>query len=184
MRVPVTDAFDDTDQLESLEVTLTSEQIEWLRQTADERDLPVDHVLRTILTAQMRDENETAAPPSESGDSIPHSPDKHPTPSSAEAERSATDDVPETDESSSNESSSEDDSPSIVESLRSASERLQDLTEDEDDAKEPDRHDTLARLRAHAENAQDAENDATENDPETVLMDDAPSRSMFDMMED
>jgi hypothetical protein len=172
MRVPVTDAFDDTDQLESLEVKLTPKQIEWLKQTAAERDLSLDHVLRTILTAQMRDD-EAAAPPPESGDSIPRSPDEQPTPSRAEPKPTSDGDSP-----------SEDDSPSIVESLRSASERLQDLTEDEDDAKEPELHDTLARLRAHDDNAPDAEADSKDHRPETILTDDTPSRSMFDMMEE
>lgn len=179
MRVPVTDAFDDSDQLESLQVKLTPDQIEWLRQTADERDLSLDHVLRTILTAQMRNEEDAPAPPPGSGDSIPHSPDEQPTPSKADANQATDDTSPGEDKSS-----RDNGSPSIVESLRSASERLQDLTEEEEeDANETDLHDTLDRLRAHVDSTND-ENDSADHTPETVLMDDTPSRSMFDMMEE
>lgn len=168
MRIPVTDAFDDADQLESLEVKLSPKQIEWLKQTAADRDLSLDHMLRTILTAKMREEEASASLPPESGDSIPQSPNAAPTPSSTEPEEDTADDDP----------------PSIVESLRSASERLQDLTDEEDEATPSDPADTLARLRSRADNASTTDDDSTENGPETVLMDDTPSRSMFDMMEE
>jgi len=168
MRVPVTDAFDDSDQLESLEVKLTPDQIEWLEQMAAKRNLSLDHMLRTLLTAKMREAEEPSPPSPESGDSIPHSPDEAPTPSEAASETNAKED---------------DDSPSIVESLRSASERLQDLTEEEEDAKESDLHDTLARLRTHVDNASDSEDESNEDGPGTVLVDD-PGRSMFDMVEE
>ncbi len=178
MHIPVTDAFDDTDPMESLEVKLTPDQIQWLRTTAEERDLSVDHVLRTILNTQMREETETPLPPSGSGDSIPHSPNGQPTPSEATSSNEGADDESPRD----NESPREDESPSIVESLRSASERLQDLTEEDDDAKGSDLSDTLARLQARTDS--DAEEDTQTTGSETVLTNDSPNRSMFDMMED
>lgn len=168
MRIPVTDAFDDTGQLQSLEIELSPHQIEWLRQKADERGLSVDHMVRTILTAQMRDEDgDDAVRSSESGDGVPHSHDDAPTPSV----------------SGDDEMGEEDDETSIVESLRSASERLQELTDDEEgDTADSDLPDTLSRLQGRIDTPSDS--DDSEDDPGTVLLDDNPSRSMFDMVEE
>jgi plasmid stability protein len=60
--IPITDAFDETDLLESLEVALTPQQIAWLKDTAAERGLSTDHMLRALLNAQMRTEERSAAP--------------------------------------------------------------------------------------------------------------------------
>lgn len=67
--VPITDAFDAADPMESLDVALTPQQIAWLKDTAAERDLSLDHMLRTLINAQMRAEKSpSAAPPAASGD--------------------------------------------------------------------------------------------------------------------
>jgi len=179
MQIPVTDAFDDADPLRSLEVELTPRQVDWLEQKADERGLSVDHVLRSIITAQIRGANSGPVPSSHSGDGVPHSPSVNPAP---KGDRDAAADE-------------EEDSPSsIVDSLRSASERLQDLTDD-DSGPEPssDLRDTLSRLQSYADASPEAassdeETSSDENAPSTeesaeVVVDD-PGRSMFDMVED
>lgn len=165
-RVPITDAFDYTDQLESREVELTPEQLSWLKEKAEERGVSIDHMLRTILTAQMEDAEEVPPPSPHSGDGAPQS----------------------TTDSSSNPtdpSESDTDTPSLVESLRSASERLDDLTEngeDEDEDSTHDLHDTLSRLKVHIDNATDEDANAEDDDPGTVLMDNT-NQSMFDMVD-
>ena len=173
MQVPVTDAFDETDQLESLRVELTPEQIEWLEKTAAERGLSVDHLLRSIITAQMRGVDETPSVPEESGDGTSGSPsmDVSGTPPT------------DTTDAGDEESSRGSDPPSIVESLRSASERLQDLTEEEDEAKESGLHDTLSRLQAHMDSTPDTDEDDSSNTPSRTMLDNE-NRSMFDMMDE
>lgn len=179
MQIPVTDAFDDTDPLRSLEVELTPRQVDWLEQKADERGLSVDHVLRSIITAQIREANSEPAPSSRSGDGAPQSPDVNPAPEGGRD--AAADDA-------------EDSSSSIVDSLRSASERLQDLTDDDSES-EPssDLRDTLSRLQSYAdasteeassneEPSPDEDAPSTEETPDFVV--DDHSRSMFDMIED
>jgi hypothetical protein len=167
-RIPITDAFDATDRLESLEVELTTEQIEWLRAKAEERGLSLDHMLRTVVTAQMRAQGDEPATSAPSGDGLAESTPPTASPTGAESD---------TDEA-------DDDKPSIVDSLRSASERLQDLTEKDDDAETPDPHDTLKRLQARL--GESGESDAETNEeesPGTVILQNR-NRSMFDMMED
>lgn len=165
-RVPITDAFDDTDELEALPVKLTPEQVEWLQEKAEEQGVSVDHMLRTLLNAQMRDAEDTTPLPSQSGDGAPQSTT---TPTSADA-RSADDDT----------SQSDTDTPSIVESLRSASERLHDLTEEEEESESThDLDDTLSRLRARVGSTS---SDDTNDEPGNVLMDES-NQSMFDMVD-
>ena len=60
--IPITDAFDETDLLESLEVALTPQQIAWLKDTAADRGLSPDHMLRALLNAQMRTDEKSTAP--------------------------------------------------------------------------------------------------------------------------
>lgn len=161
MRVPVTDAFDDSTPLQSLEVELTPRQIEWLEQQADERGLSVDHMLRALITKEIRGSDTEERLPAGSGDGAP-----------VASVSGATDEREQ--------APPRDDGPtSIVESLRSAQERLQDLTdEDEKMSTGPDLSDTLARLKARRE-ASDA--DAADGD-DAVMVDDA-GRSMFDLVE-
>jgi len=178
MQVPVTDAFDQTDPLESLEVELTPEQIEWLRETAAERGLSIDHMLRSIITAQMRGVDDSAERPSNSGDGAAHSAPVGDGTSKPSAPATPTDAADDENERS--------DPPSIVESLRSASERLQNLTEedDTDDADTSGLHDTLTRLKAHIDSASDSETSSSEEStPGTVVLDNK-NRSMFDMMDE
>lgn len=63
--VPVTDAFDESEKMNSVEVEMTPAQIEWLEQMAEERGVSVGYLLRTIVTAKMRtagaDEREPSA---------------------------------------------------------------------------------------------------------------------------
>jgi len=165
IRLPVTDAFDEPASLQSLEVELTPRQIEWLERQADERSLSVDHVLRTLITAQIRGSDAESPPPVPSGDGTPSASDADPAPEGSDA--------PTNDE--------EDRSTSIVESLRSASERLQDLTDEDDeeeDSAASDRSDTPARLTAR----RDAADEDAEDEDAVVLDDSGPS--MFDLVED
>ena len=174
MRVPVTDAFDESDHLESREVELTTKQVEWLEKKADEQGLSFDHMLRSVITAQIRAQSE--------GMDDPSSPAKGDGSPSAAAQVSA-DGVAASDNEST-ETDDEDGGPSsIVDSLRSASERLQDLTEEDDTAETPDPHDTLKRLQARLGNDSDADEESDGASHETVLLDDQ-SQSMFDMMEE
>ena len=179
MRVPITDAFDDSDRLESVEIELTSKQIEWLREKADERDLSLDHVLRSVITAQIRaqddslDEASSRSRPSNGQPSVPP-----PGRGDGAAEASSP-----ADSSSSSDTDADDGSPSIVDSLRSASERLQDLTEKDDEAETPDPHDTLKRLQARLGEGSDADDEPDGESPGTVILQNQ-NRSMFDMMEE
>ena len=159
MNISLPDTLSNTDRLESVEVELTPKQVEWLRKKADERDLSVDHVLRSIITAQIRaqgSELDEPPAPTPSGDGQ----------SSSKISSSAT-------------ASDGDDPPSIVDSLRSASEQLQDLTEQDDAAEAPDPHDPLERLQARLGTASDAEDESSQ----TVVLD-TQTRSMFDLMEE
>jgi len=166
-RIPITDAFDATDHLKSLEVELTAEQLEWLRAKAAERDLSLDHMLRSVITAQMRAQGDSAVPPSGDGMTSPSASSSSPVQATSDADTDTTDDS----------------SPSIVDSLRSASERLQDLTEQDDDAETPDPHDTLERLQARLGENSDADEESDADNPGTVILQNQ-NRSMFDMMED
>jgi len=167
MRVPITDAFDKSDHLESLEVELTTKQMEWLREKADERGVSIDHVLRSVVTAQIRaqdEELEEDASPAMSGDGQP--------PSTRKAE-----------EEEEGRSTADDDPPSIVDSRRSASERLNDLTEQDEEAEAPDPHDTLERLQARLGEDGSSNEESEKEQPGTVLLQDQ-NQSMFDMMEE
>jgi hypothetical protein len=177
MRVPITDAFDESDRLESVEVELTSKQIEWLRDKAAERDLSLDHVLRSVITAQIRAQDDGLEAESSRqtlpGDGQPSTPPD--APSDAAPDRASTDET--------GADGADDGSPSIVDSLRSASERLQDLTEQDDEAEAPDPHDTLKRLQARLGEGDSTEDEPDEESPGTVILQDQ-NRSMFDMMEE
>jgi hypothetical protein len=185
MRVPITDAFDESAHLESVEAELTSRQIEWLREKADERDLSLDHVLRSVITAQIRAQDDSLedtgsrSKPDNEQPSVRSS--SSPAASSPPAQSDAQE--PATSNGTSTEDESRDDSPSIVDSLRSASERLQDLTEKDDEAETPDPHDTLKRLQARLGETSDDADKVEEESPGTVILQNH-DRSMFDMMED
>lgn len=175
MRVPVTDAFDESDHLASREVELTTKQVEWLEKKADEQGLSFDHMLRSIITAQIRAQSEGMDDPSSlaKGDGSP-----------SDAAQVSSDGVTASGDAA-NETEEDDERAgpsSIVDSLRSASERLQDLTED-DAAETPDPHDTLQRLQARLGNESDPDDEAEDPSHGTVLLDDQ-SPSMFDMMEE
>jgi hypothetical protein len=159
LSIPVTDAFDEPASRQSLEVELTPRQIEWLERQADERSLSVDHVLRALITAQIRGSDAEPPPPVRSDDGTPPASDADPAP-----ERT---DAPPNDE--------DDGSTSLVESLRSASERLQDLTEEDEESAASDRSDTLARLTARR--------DATDEDADAVVLENR-GPSMFDLVEE
>jgi len=156
MRVPVTDAFDDSAPLQSLEVELTPRQIEWLEQQADERGLSVDHMLRALVTKQIRGATAETSPSAHSGDGAPPASSEDPSGKRTETEPPNAEEGP----------------TSIVESLRSASERLQDLTDEDEKGSAPDLADTLDRLKARREAA----------DADAADGDDA-GRSMFDLVE-
>ncbi|PSQ97125.1 MAG: hypothetical protein BRD55_04270 [Bacteroidetes bacterium SW_9_63_38] len=178
MQVPATDAFDHTDEFDSLQVELTPEQIEWLEQTASDRGLSVGHLLRSIITAQMRGVDETPSLPEESGGGASRSPSVD-----------VSDKGPRSTDDPEDEASDRSDAPNIVESLRSASERLQDLTEKEEENQTENSglHDTLERLQAHmdlpsGDDQPDAEEEDAKTPSRTMLQNQNPS--MFDMMDD
>lgn len=103
-RVPVTDAFDDTDPMESLNVDLTAKQIAWLKETAADRGLSFDHMLRTLINAHIRKTEHEAEAPAHSGDGTP------------------LDDAPDAPTASDNDA---DDASSLADRLRTTSERVE-----------------------------------------------------------
>jgi hypothetical protein len=179
MRGPVTDAFDESDHLEPREVELTTKQVEWLQQKADERDLSFDHMLRSVVAAQIRAQSGNEERPSAEGDGSP-SDTAQVASEGVTVSRDAESD-PRTGPAADDEAESADPS-SIVDSLRSASERLQDLTEEDEAAEAPDPRDILQRLQARLEGEADAD-EGEDSSGGAVLVDDQ-SRSMFDMMEE
>jgi len=145
VNVPVTDAFSGGTSLESLEVELTPKQVEWLRSKAAKRDLSVDHVLRSLITDQIRSRGEeTSATPAPAGST----------------------DAADGDEI-------DDSSPSIVDSLRSANERLQELTDDDASDRTSDER---------SQSPPPPNRPAGGDDDASVLVEEGPS--MFDLMED
>ena len=167
MRVPVTDAFDEADETENRTVELTPEQIDWLERKAESQGLSVDHVLRSIVTAAMRKAKEDPSPSAPGGDGAPKSS------VSSSPTRSGNPGANKKDED-------KDDGHSIVESLRSANQQLQDLTDEGDSNGESD---TVSRLQARVDSSSDQESSADDSRSESVLRHDQ-NRSMFDMVED
>lgn len=191
MNVPTTDAFDEAGQFESLLVELTPRQIEWLEETAAERGLSIDRMLRSIIAAQMRSIDEMLSASAEADDGA-----SRPSPVNV-----STDDTASSDDAEDTGAPDHSDSPSIVESLRSASERLQNLTEKErpeeeqneaEDTKDSGLQDTLERLQAHMDlpsedDRPDDQSDAEEENtktPSRTMLQQNQSPSMFDMVDD
>lgn len=167
MQIPVTEAFHATDQFESLLVELTPEQIEWLEETAAARGLSTSHMIRTIITARIRGANDISQAPGESvsGESGPRkSGDGTVRPPSVNVSKTDAPPTAHVEDTGTAGSGTEDeadrtDPPSVLESLRSASNSLQNLTDGEEpkkektckaeDANESSLRDTLARLQVH-----------------------------------
>lgn len=158
----------DPDELKTVKVKVTPRQLAWLQRTADEQNLSVDHVLRSIITNQIR---------SETGRVRPGSGDEHPQPSEHRS-TGVTGRPPEGAEADNSPSSS------IVDSLRSASEHLEDLTEDDIEADPSDLSDTLARLQARLEADGDSDASPGEQEGSTSGLLDRQNRSMFDLVEE
>lgn len=160
------DAFDEAGSLETLEVKLTPKQIDWLEREADERNLSLDHVLRSIVTAQIREEALQPARDSRSGEKA----------SSTAGTRSPnTEPTDREDESR--------DAPSIVESLRLASERLEELTDPDEAADTSAPSSRLSHLQSELHPPSPSE-DAPETDENDDLPLDGERRSMFDLMDE
>ena len=168
MQIPVTEAFNDSARFESLPVELRPEQIEWLEEQAADRGLSIGHLLRTIVADRMQgaddpsqalgDSGSRESVPEESGDGTVRPPSVN----VPEADPPPAADVENTGTTGAGQEDKADraDSPSLAERLRSASKRLQDLTDGEqpkkdeageaDDATEHGLRDTLARLQVYA----------------------------------
>ncbi len=167
--VPVTDAFDESDAMESMEVELTLSQIEWLKQTAEERGVSVGHVLRTVVTAQMRMEaNGPAA--ARSGDGAP--------PAFADERSGAT-------------SSEKAEDDRLIARLRAAKEKLDELSESEEASDETNQEDDgnpadeASSLFPHIEDVPStAETSAEGRDAPDPSTDEKDERSMFDLVEE
>lgn len=156
----------DPDRLKSLDVELTPRQVAWLNREAEKQSLSVDRLVRSIITAQIR--SGKGGPVSPSGEGVPQS-SRH-TSTSAEAP---------TEDASEDENTS-----SIVESLRSTTKQLEDLTEDEVEADPSDLSDTLARIQARVDDEDGSDERATrKKQVESVLLD-RQKRSMFDLVEE
>lgn len=164
--IPVTDAFDRQDSMEELEATLPPDQIEWLRQVAEARDVSVGHVIRTILTACIRKEESSSTDSEDeraTGDGVP--------PSFAE----------EANEQSASGTSSED---SLLNRLRSTAEQLDESSpkelEEESYQVEQERG-TDEQKRADGEGEERASERSKEASSDAGSIG-AEERSMFDMV--
>lgn len=219
IEIPITEAFNDTDQFESLLVEFAPEQIEWLEETAAARGLSLGHMLRTIITAHMRgvDDSPQAPGGSVSGDSVPEESGdgtvRSPSVNVSETNTPPTANVEETSTADSGNEHEADragtDSPSLLERLRFASNRLQDLTDAEEserkktgeteDSTEPGLRGTLERLQVYTRStspeksskektskgtssAGSASDSGEENASKTPSKTMLQNKSMFDMM--
>lgn len=189
--VPVTDAFDNSTSMDLLEVELTSAQVEWLEQTAEERGVSVGHVLRTIVTAQMRTDEEQSRSMA-SGDGMPVS-------FSGEEPESASADETSSNEASANTSSDPD---HLLNRLRSTNQQLKKISEKEEDNaaeenREPDpstepedaakgkRAKDAASLFPHIDDSMASSEDSpTERHSEPAPREEEGERSMFEMVEE
>jgi len=163
MQIPITDAFDDTDSFERFEAALTPAQIEWLETQASERGLSVNHMLRAVVTAHMRSCEELSGG-SASGDSA-----SWPSAEARDAEGAR---------------GSRERPSSVIDNLRSAHDRLQELTSEGAAAKKASSQDASSRLQTHTERS---EATAEQSDGMEQDVSDAPERSdrsMFDLAED
>lgn len=164
MRIPITDAFDNPDSMEELEVAFTPEQMEWLAQKAEDRNLSIGHLLRAMVE-EKRNESASSAS-SFSGDGVPHAV------GTGEGPRTRTE---ETD------SGDAEGASTLIEELRSANERLQNLTNDDEEKQEGEAHETIARLAVRANEASGS--DATGGQGGTEASEER-HRSMFDLVEE
>lgn len=145
------------DSLTALKVKLPEKQVAWLRQRAEQRGLSVDHVVRALITDAIRGPDRRRR--------------EHGLEMGSSNKRSGrpTDDPPPPPEPSTED-------PDIMESLRSASKRLQDLTET-NGIENTDSGAALSHLKKRlAALGPDNSADAPEETAE-----DAPT-SMFDLM--
>lgn len=173
MRIPTTDAFDETDPSHSLTIEFSPKQIEWLEEQAETNDCSIEHVLRALVSAQM-------AP---AADALPEDLEAGPGTSSASSTEKSTaasraDGSPTEAEAAAPTRPDEDESSSIVESLRTANRRLQKLTR-EASGDEPSGT-ALSRPRTRPEDGSEADTGASA-DPNSGDVD-APS--MFDFVDE
>jgi len=163
MQMPITDAFDDTDSFERFETALTPAQIEWLETQADERGVSVNHMLRAVVTAQMRS-GEEASGGRTSGDSAswPSSGTRHADGEWESRERPS----------------------SFIDNLRSAHDRLQDLTSEGAEAKQPMSQDAVTRLQTHTERSEATAEQSERREQDGSDVPERSDRSMFDLVED
>lgn len=158
----------DPDRLKTLDVELTPRQVAWVQREAEKQNRSVDQLLRSILTDRIRREKRGA---------VSRSRTEAPSPSSRTSNSAAA----RVEDASTCEDKR---ASSVVESLRSASKQLEDLTEDEVEADPSDLSDTLDRLEAQmGEDGGSSEPAATQEESESVLLD-RSSRSMFDLVEE
>jgi len=194
MQIPVTEAFNDPAWFVSRPVELRPDQIAWLEERAAERGLSIGHVLRSIVADRMRGADDSTLGGSGSRESVlEESGDGTVRPPAVNMPRT---DVPGTanaEDTGTPGSGKEDkadrvDSPSVVERLRSASKRLQDITDggrtDEEllkkektgkpeDASEDGLRDTLARFQAYVRRTS-LEDDSKDNTPTVTSSADSP----------
>jgi len=174
--VPVTDAFDESEAMDQLEVELPPAQMEWLEETAEKQGVSVGHVLRAVVMGQMRESQASPSAPAYSGDGKPPS-------FSEEVEEMGTDATGTTPDSS--ERSAENDC--LLDRPRSFSKKQE----------EPAGNDTLTRGEeqtdedpvgegASAEDGGPADRGSSASDarPTKRRSVSTPSRSMFYMVEE
>ena len=189
--VPVTDAFDESEAMDQLEVELPPAQIEWLEEMAEKQGVSVGHVLRAVVMGQMRESEASPSAPAYSGDGKPPS-------FSEEVEemgKDATDAIPD-----SNERSAENDC--LLDRLRSFSKKLEEpagngtLTRGEEQADEAPVGEAPLGEGASAEEGGSIEEGGSDDrgssasDARATKRRSAPEpsvgagRSMFDMVEE
>jgi hypothetical protein len=149
MSIPVTDAFRDNDSFTSLTVRLRPAQLEWLRQRADSNDCSIDRMARSIINDYMNQEgaDSASAPGTASGEGA------------AETQGSGSEGA-----SASQDEEAPKERQSVVESLRSTSERLERLTKKSEEKKVPNPLERLKK-RVGAQNEDDTPTDAQKKRP-------------------
>jgi hypothetical protein len=163
MQVPLSDEFDDGD-LESVAVKFRADQLEWLREKAEAADLSLDRVVRSVIDARMRAAGDGQAAGNTATDDTPLE--------EVKADAAAEDRAGDQDDD-------QDNGESVVESLRSASKRLDELMASR--SEDTGGGNPLARLRdrlGEEDDGGEAGEDASDDDADVI---DVPLPEEFDV---
>lgn len=158
-QTPAAHPSDVSRSLISLDVELTPRQVEWLQTQAAEQGLSLDHVLRSVVTAQIARNSS-------------RSPALGATNRSEAATRTR----------ETNDSAPASDSRSLIESLRAAHRHLQDLTQ-ENGVEASSFREARSQLQAQLNRTGPVPDGGSSRSSEDAHSPDTRHTSMFDLME-